>query len=313
MHPLRKSLVTATATLLVLAPSALAHGGSHQRGDDQPGHHGHHGAVTRPASIDLPAGFSSEAFTEHGGALYVGSQIDGRILRVDVRTGAQRVVVPGRAGVHTNGIRVAGRTIVAAGGTTGRISIYDTRTGDVVRDHDVQGGFVNGVAVLGRTAYLTDTLKHVIYAVPTDGKGEVRTIAPTGDFAPADLDLDGIVPAGHGQLLTGQYGTGIFYTVDAGTGVAHRIDLGGATLPTNDGLLLEGRRLYVAQNNGKVTEVLLSHDLSRGSVVATFPATALRNPVDVARVGGHLYVLNANDPQNPKPTDIDQILDLGRR
>lgn len=298
-----RALALAGALALAAPAAAFAHG---------PRHGGHdHG--TRPAAISLPAGFSSEAFTAHGRALYVGSQIDGRILRVDVRTGRQRIVVPGRAGVHTNGIRFAGRHIVAAGGTTGKISIYDARTGAVVRDYDVQGGFVNGVGVLGGTAYATDTIKHVIYAVPVDGRGEARTITPGGDFAPADLDLDGIIPAGRGTLITGQYGTGKLFRLDARTGAATLIDLGGATLPKNDGLLLQGRRLYVAQNSGQVTEVLLNRDRTAGRVAASFPAQPLRNPVDVARIDGDLYVLNAHNPQAPKPTDVDQILDLGRR
>jgi len=302
----RWSLPIAVCGLLAFAPGALAHGGDRHRGHHGHGHHG----PQRPASIDLPAGFSAEAFTAHGGSIYVGSQVDGRILRVNVRTGAQRLVVPGREGVHTNGIRIAGRTIVAAGGTTGKISLYDKRTGDPIRDYDVQGGFVNGVAVLGRTAYATDTLKHVLYAVPLDGRGDARTIALGGDFVPAELDLDGIVPAGHGQLLTGQYGTGLLFTVDPRTGVARKIDLGGATLPKNDGLLLEGRTLRVALNSGTVATVKLDRGLTSGRVVGSVPATPLRNPVDVARAGGRIYVLNANDPQYPMPTDVDQILTL---
>lgn len=314
MSHVTRPTVLAVAGVLAIAAPAAAHGGAPHLAPKASHHGGHgHGQTTRPASIDLPAGFSSEAFTAHGRALYVGSQIDGRILRVDVKTGKQRVVVPGRPGVHANGLRFAGRTIVAAGGTTGKISIYDTRTGAVVRDYDVQGGFVNGVGILGRTAYVTDTIKHVIYAVPADGRGEVRTIAPSGDFIPDALDLDGIIPSGRGQLITGQYGTGKLFTIDAATGAAKLIDLGGATVPKDDGLLLEGRRLYVAQNSGTVTEIVLNRAHTAGKVVASFPAQPLRNPVDVARVDGDLYVLNANNPQEPKPTDVDQILDLGRR
>jgi hypothetical protein len=229
-----------------------------------------------------------------------------------VRTGAQRVVVPGRPGVHANGIRFAGRTIVVAGGTTGVVSIYDARTGAPIRDYDLQAGFANGVGILGRTAYVTDTLKHVVYAVPVDGRGDARTLALGGEYVPADLDLDGIVPAGRRTLLAGQYGTGLLFTVDPVTGLARKIDLGGATVPKNDGLLLEGRRLYVAQNSGTVTKIDLNRDRTAGRIVGTFPAEPLRNPVDLARVRGHLYVLNANDPQHPKPTDVDEIVDLGR-
>lgn len=269
------------------------------------------GAATRPSAIALPPGFSAEAMTAHDGALYVGSQRDGEIRRIDVRSGEQTVLVSGRAGRHSNGLRFAGGRLIVAGGTTGRIYVYDALTGAPVATHDVHGGFVNAVGVLGRTAYVTDTLRHVIYALPASGTGAVRTITLSGDWTPNALDLDGIIPA-RGRLLTGQYGTGKLFTFAPATGVAHAVDLHGATVPTNDGLLLEGRRLYIAENSGKVQEVALSADLSSGRIVKTIPHRRLRNPVDVARIDGHLYVLNADGQRGDRAKMVDQIIDLGR-
>ncbi|MCW2951207.1 MAG: hypothetical protein JWQ48_377 [Conexibacter sp.] len=290
MRLINRSLLTAAAgMMLVAAPAAHA---------------------ATPKTLELPAGFSAEAMTAHAGALYVGSQIDGTVLRLDVKTGEQTTAVRGRPGVHSNGIRFADGRIIVAGGTTGKIFVYSAHDGTPIRTYDVRGGFVNGVGILGHTAYATDTLKHVIYALPTSGKGAVRTIAPTGDFKPNAFDLDGIIPAG-GELLSGQYGTGILYKINPKTGVARTVDLGGATLPTNDGLMLNGRRLYVAENRGKVQEVQLNGSLTAGRIVKTIPRRRLRNPVDVARIDGHLWVLNAHNPQRPKPTDVDDIIDLG--
>jgi sugar lactone lactonase YvrE len=290
MRLINRSLLTAAAGMtLVAAPAA-------------------HAATAK--TLHLPAGFSAEAMTAHDGALYVGSQIDGTVLRVDVKTGEQTTAVLGRPGVHSNGIRFADGRIIVAGGTTGKIYVYSAHDGKPVRTYDVKGGFVNGVGVLGHTAYATDTLKHVIYALPTSGRGAVRTIAPTGDFKPNPFDLDGIIPAG-GQLLSGQYGTGILYKIDPRTGVARTVDLGRATVPTNDGMMRNGRHLYIAENRGKVQEVQLNGSLTAGKIVKTIPRTRLRNPVDVARIDGHLWVLNANNPQRPKPTDVDDIIDLG--
>ncbi|HEY4276813.1 MAG TPA: hypothetical protein VGM91_01265 [Conexibacter sp.] len=267
-------------------------------------------AAARPTSFALPPGFSAEAMTDHNGALYVGSQADGSVLRVDVRTGEQTVLVPGHSGRHANGLRFAGKRLIVAGGTTGKIYVYNALTGRDVATHDVHGGFVNGVGILGKTAYATDTIKHVVYALPTSGVGAVRTITLTGDWTPDAFDLDGIIPAGR-ELLTGQYGTGKLFTVDAATGVSHAVQ--GVSVPTNDGLFLKGRTLFVAENSGKVQEVALNADMTAGRVVKTLPKHRLRDPTDVAVIGGRLYVLNPHNPQRrAPPTARDQILDLGK-
>jgi len=275
-------------------------------------------AVAAPASAattTLPAGFSAEAMTAHRGALYVSSQTSGEVRRIDPRGGRQTVLVHGRRGGRGNGLRFAGDGhLIVAGGTSGTIDVYDGN-GRLVRRHRVAGaGFLNGVAVQRDTAYVTDTLRHVIYALPTSGRGVVRTIRPGGDFTPAQLDLDGIVPAGPTTLLTGQYGSGKLYAFSPGSGATRQVALS-APLPTNDGLALRGRTLFVAENRGVVQVVRLSADLRRGRVVKTLPrGRRLHDPVDVALVGGHLWVLDGHRPTTPARAarQVDRIVDLGR-
>ncbi len=268
-------------------------------------------AAAAPKALKLPAGFSPEAMTAHDGALYVGSQVDGEVLRVDPQTGEQTIAVQGRKGVHSNGIRFADGTIVVAGGTTGKIYLYSAHDGAPLRTYDVHGGFVNGVGIVGHTAYLTDTLRHVVYAVSTSGRGGVRTIAPTGDFKPNPLDLDGIIPAGGGQLLTGQYGTGILYKLNPSTGVARQLDLGGRSVATDDGLLLTGNSLYVAENSGHVQKLTLNASRTTGTIVKTLPPKRLSDAVDVAKIDGHLWVLNIHNPRTATAKTVDEIVDLG--
>ncbi len=124
-------------------------------------------------TITLPAGFSAEAMTAHDGALYVSSQTSGEVRRVDTRSGKQTVLVPGRSGERGNGLRFApGHRLIVAGGTARTIDVFDSRSGRLIRRHTVPGaGFLNGVAVQGKTAYVTDTLTHLIHALPTSGKG----------------------------------------------------------------------------------------------------------------------------------------------
>lgn len=277
-------------------------------------------AVAAPASaktITLPAGFSAEAMTAHQGALYVSSQTSGEVRRIDPRSGRQSVLVPGRRGGRGNGLRFAGgNRLIVAGGTSRTIDVYDARNGRLVRRHRVAGsGFLNGVAVQRGTAYVTDTLTHVIYALPTSGKGSVRTIRPGGDFTPHEFDLDGIVPAAPGTLLTGQYGSGKLFSFSTKTGATRQVALD-RPLPTNDGLALRGRTLFVAENSGKVEAVRLSADLASGRVTQTLPRRGkLRLPLDLALVRGHLWVLDGHRPTTPGRTarQVDRIIDLGRR
>jgi sugar lactone lactonase YvrE len=268
-------------------------------------------------TITLPAGFSAEAMTAHDGALYVSSQTSGEVRRVDTRSGKQTVLVPGRSGERGNGLRFApGHRLIVAGGTARTIDVFDSRSGRLIRRHTVPGaGFLNGVAVQGKTAYVTDTLTHLIHALPTSGKGTVRTIRPGGDFTPNRLDLDGIIPARAGTLLTGQYGSGKLYAFSTRTNATRQVRLN-ARLPTNDGLALRGRTLFVAENRGKVQVVRLNAALTSGRVVKTVPrGRSLRNPVDLALVGGHLWVLDGHVPgADPARTarQVDRIVDLGR-
>ena len=268
-------------------------------------------------TITLPAGFSAEAMTAHRGALYVSSQTSGEVRRIDTRSGRQTVLVKGRAGERGNGLRFApGNRLIVAGGTAGTIDVFDSRSGRLVRRHEVPGaGFLNGVAVQGKTAYVTDTLTHLIHALPTSGRGEVRAIRPGGDFTPNRLDLDGIVPARAGTLLTGQYGSGKLFAFSTRTNATRQVRLN-ARLPTNDGLALRGRTLFVAENRGKVQVVRLTADLRRGRVTQTLPrGRRLRNPVDLALVGGHLWVLDGHAPGSDPATvarQVDSIVDLGR-
>lgn len=277
-------------------------------------------AVAAPASaktITLPAGFSAEAMTAHRGALYVSSQTSGEVRRIDPRSGQQTVLVQGTRGGRGNGLRFAGDDrLIVAGGTSRTIDVFDGRDGRLIRRHRVPGsGFLNGVAVQRGTAYVTDTLTHEIYALPTSGRGSVRTIRPGGDFTPDPLDLDGIVPAAPGTLLTGQYGSGKLFAFSTKSGATREVALS-RLLPTNDGLALHGRTLYVTENSGKVRAVRLSADLGSGRVTRTLPRRGrLRNPVDIAIAGGRLWVLDGHRPgSNPARTarQVDRIIDLGR-
>lgn len=170
-HPL--SLVAAGALALAATPTAaaLAHGGDDGRGH---GRHGDHGpksttpAPTLPETLALPNGWAPEGIAAgKRGTLYVGSIPTGAVRQLDPRTGTGKTLVPARDGRAAIGLKVAGKQLVVAGGTTGRAFIYDAQTGADVADVPLTTGnsFINDVAITKCGAVFTDSRQPQLYRV----------------------------------------------------------------------------------------------------------------------------------------------------
>jgi hypothetical protein len=101
-----------------------------------------------------------------------------------------------------------------------------------------------------------------------------------------------------------QSSTGFLLRVDPGTGVAQRIDIGADVLMTNgDGLLLEGRTLYVVQNRlNKIAVLTLNRAGTAGVLVDELTSPDFDVPTTVARFGNRLYLPNARFTTPPTPT-----------
>jgi hypothetical protein len=118
----------------------------------------------------------------------------------------------------------------------------------------------------------------------------------TGDFVQREgFNLNGIEATPNGDtLIVVQSGTGMLFAVDPATGVASTIDLGGGNVERGDGLLLEGRTLYVVQNAfNQVAVVELSPSLSSGEIVDLLTDEDFDVPTTVDRFGSGLYLVNA--------------------
>jgi hypothetical protein len=73
-----------------------------------------------------------------------------------------------------------------------------------------------------------------------------------------------------------------------------QIDLGGETVDSGDGLVLDGTTLYVVQNGpDQVSVVELSDDLSSGEVTRVLADESLTDAATAAQVGDVLLVTNA--------------------
>jgi len=263
-----------------------------------------------PKLIALPDGFQPEGIAIQGTTFYVGSIPTGAVVRGDVRTGRSEQLVAPVAGRAAIGMKVHDKRLFVAGGPTGKAFVYDNRDGDLLAEHTLttSGPFINDVAIGRDAAYFTNSRAAEVFAVPLHG-GPVRQIPLTGDFeqtgGPTANNLNGIDVAGRNTLVLVQSNTGKLFTADPNTGVTREIDLGGETVVNGDGILLVGRILFVVQNrDNQVATILLSRDLSRGTVLTRFSDPNFDVPTTLARSGLFLYAVNARfgttDPQPAK-------------
>jgi hypothetical protein len=277
-----------------------------------------------PDVVQLPPGFQPEGIAiGRGTTFYVGSIPTGAVFRGDLRTGTGAVLVTGGSGAAAIGVGIDGRNrLFVAGGGTGKGFVYDGATGDQLASYQLATGleptFVNDVAVTKGGAWFTDSNRLVLYRVPVapDGTlGSTAEVLPlSGDLQLGDgINLNGIEATSDGkQLVSVQTNSGLLFTIDPATGETHKIDLGGTTLVNGDGLLLQGRTLFVVQNRlNQIAVVQLSPDFERGTVSMYLTDSDFDVPTTIDRLGRHLYVVNARFGTAPTPTTPYQVVQVG--
>jgi streptogramin lyase len=263
-------------------------------------------AKSIPDVIALPNGWRPEAGAAgRGHTLYVGSLAAGAVRQIDVRTGKSFTLVqptPGRVAAGVEYDRRGDRLFVA-GGATGQAYVYDAKSGSALAAYQLgTPAFVNDVVRTKDAVYLTDSQQPWLYRLPLGDDGAlppqsaVQKVPVTGDYVhQSGFNLNGIVATKNGKtLIAVQSNTASLFTIDPATGVAHKIALSGGDVAFGDGLLLEGRTLYVVQNQlNRVAVVRLAPDLASGAIVDHLTHPALDVPTAIDRVGDRLYLPNA--------------------
>ena len=279
---------------------------------------------TFPDVIALPEGFQPEGITSgRGTTFYVGSLLDGAIYRGDARTGKGSVFIPGTEGHVAVGTEVDHRNrLWVAGGDTGKARVYNARTGELRRTYRLAPAgtvFVNDVVVTKRAAYFTDSVRPRLYvaALRPDGRlGPARRVFFSGalSYQPG-FNVNGIEASPNGRtLLVVQSNTGNLYAVNARTGRTRLVDLGGASLTNGDGLLRQGRTLYVVRNRlNEIAVVRLAARYRSGTVIDTLTDADFDVPTTVARIGSALYAVNARFGTPPTPETDYTVVRVERR
>ena len=269
-----------------------------------------------PNVIELPNGFQPEGIAVgKGSTFYVGSIPTGAVYRGDLRTGAGDVLVPAQEGRAAIGLKYDERTglLFVAGGPTGFAYIYNGETGENVDEIQLTTGpaFINDVVITRDAAYFTNSQQAVLYRVPLEESGDlpdpltVEEIPLTGDyeFTPGAFNANGIAASPNGKTLVFVNSVdGLLYKVNPNRGLVRRIDLDGETVLNGDGILLQGKTLYVVQNRlNQIAVVRLNSDLDEGEIVDTITSSAFRVPTTIARFGNSLYAVNARFGTEPTP------------
>jgi hypothetical protein len=264
-----------------------------------------------PGSVPLPDDFAPEGIAVGtGSTFYTGSLRDGDIYRGDLRSGAGAVFIDAQPGRAAAGLKVdePRHRLFVAGGATGHGYVYDTVAGTPLADVQLATGttaLINDVVVTRDGAYFTDSNNPVLYKVPiaADGTlGSPQTITLSG---PASQivgfpNLNGIDATPNGDtLVVGHSSLPGLFTVDPRTGASRAIQItGGALTPgTNDGILLDGKTLWVVENfANQFLEIQLNPDLSSGEIVSVLTNTAVGGrfhvPTTVAEHGSRLAIVN---------------------
>lgn len=293
-------LTTAVAAVLAAAPIGAA------------------SAETFPDIIPIPTGSFPEGIaTGAGTSIYAGSRDDGSVWMGDLRTGQGDLVVEGQAGRMAVGIKVDRGLLFVSGGTFGDAYVYDARTGEEVATFNFTDlpAFINDVTVTRDAAYFTNSQAAVVYRVDL-GAGGVPTgtwqaIPLTGDWQQVPgFNANGIAATPDGKtLLVINSTSGVLYNVDPATGEATAVDTGGTVLTMGDGILLQGKTLYVVRNRAnEIVELTMSPDFLSATYVATLTDPDFDVPTTIAMHGSRLYAVNARFTTPPSPTTEHDIV-----
>ena len=256
-----------------------------------------------PERISLPDRFRPEGIAiGPQGTFYVGSIPTGAIYRGNLRTGEGSTFIPGIEGVRAAiGVEYDHGLLFVAGGGTGKGFVYSARSGDLLAEHQLatlpidmttNATFVNDVAIARGGAYFTDSRRPFLYRV---GHSGVERISLTGDIVyQAGNNANGIEATPDGKtLIIVQSNVGKVFTVDPRSGETEEITLG-QTVINGDGLLLDGKNLYVVQNrDNKVAVFRLSPSLGSGTLTVNLTDPDFDVPTTIDEFGKRLYAVNA--------------------
>jgi sugar lactone lactonase YvrE len=262
------------------------------------------GRYVLPGNAVFPEGV---AFQPSTGDFFVSSTGDGTVFRGNLQRGAAEPFLPAGADNRTAavGLKVddsRGRLFVA-GGATGQMFVYDVRNGGLLARFATARTptFINDVAVVpSGDAFFTDSQSPVLYRVYAGADGRLAfeewlQFTGTALQYQQGFNVNGIAASEDGRyLVVVQSNTGKLFRIDTASKAVAEIGLGGEALTNGDGIVLDGRTLYVVRNQqGLIVKVQLAEDYGSGTVQSSTSDPSLAYPTTAAKAGDRLLVVNS--------------------
>ncbi len=251
-----------------------------------------------------------------------------------MKTGEGEIINPGATGRASIGVELHDGKLYVAGGPTGSGFVYSARSGRLLETHRFTTEtttFVNDVVVARGGAYFTDSRRPFLYRVSIehDGKGhghrgkghghghggEVTAIPLSGAIVYGEgNNANGIDTTHDGRtLIIVQTNVGKLFTVNRRTGKTREIVLDEPVV-NGDGILLDGRTLYVVQNrDNKVAVIRLSRRLDSGDVRTHLTDPDFDVPTTIDDFGDRLYAVNARFRPTLPPPDFEYWINQFRK
>lgn len=278
------------------------------------GRHPQDHQIRLPDTVALPNGFRPEGIASGPGTRgYVGSLADGAVVAGSLRTGRLEPLWPGEPGRAVRGMMFDHRTgllwVAGQVQAAGFVWAIQARSGAVVRAIPVPGSvFLNDLMITGSSVWVTDSrlapdrlTKIELRRSGSPAGGEPDFLPLGGEWPAGDgtaVNANGIRELPDGTLLLNNSAAGALWQVDPRTGDTRSVPvLGGPGLSGGDGLLIEGRTIYVVRGSGQAEVSVLTLDRHRGAWLARWRGartdTSLDVPSTATVAGGALWAVNA--------------------
>ncbi|AKJ32193.1 superoxide dismutase family protein [Caldimonas brevitalea] len=270
------------------------------------------------------------AVDEKTGVAYVGSSSEGHLYKlVPGRAKAELLALggsPGREAALGLKLDAQGRLWVA-GGASGKLAVVDAATGRTQAVLDTPSGpqtFLNDVVLAADGfAYVTDSARPVLFRAAHAGPLP-RQLEAWLDLGATPVryrgdapNLNGIVATSDGRwLLAVQTSTGQLWRIDPRSREVREIPVDGGSLLHGDGLLLQGRSLFVVRNvESELVRLELDEGYTRARVAQRTTGLPFKHPTTLAAGrGAGLLVVNGQleRQKNPPPLLPFDVIEVGR-
>jgi sugar lactone lactonase YvrE len=284
---------------------------------------GENGAVihTFPGDLVYP---ESVAVDPASGRFYVGSVKHGTLFRGELGKGAMEPISPAGADGRemATGIFFANGRLAVVGRQTGKMFIYDATTSKLLASfHNGLSGaentFLNDVTFApDGSAFVTDSVNPVLYRMVPDGgdkyrleeyvRWNVQQLGWVRAPGAAGINFNGLVvtPDGKYLIISKRNDSGL-YRFEIATKEITKVQLPDKAVFTQDGLFIDGRTVYAAQNTPESVSILdFAADYASAAKRGEVKHPSFRFPTSVAKIRDRLLVVSAQFDTKGSPAAV---------